>query len=135
MKQAAKFSWPPCGGEKTRAQTRAEARAQARNSEITAGMVRGVVVVVWGCQVSRATKHNNSPLLLCSHSKSQARLWTCGRGDVSTPCFGSHLNPISTRGVILCPPYTNVHTKFPQARLEPYIRRKVTVHKRTSKSG
>ena len=29
---------------------------------------------------------------------SQARLWTCGRGDVSTPIFGSHINPISTRG-------------------------------------
>ena len=28
----------------------------------------------------------------------QARLWACGRGDVSTPNFGSHLNPISTRG-------------------------------------
>ena len=24
-------------------------------------------------------------------------LWACGRGDVSTPSFGSHLNPISTR--------------------------------------
>ena len=29
---------------------------------------------------------------------SQACLWTCGRGDVSTPSFGSHLNTISTRG-------------------------------------
>ena len=49
----------------------------------------------------------------------QARLWACGRGDVSTPSFGSHLNPISTRGGRLCPPYTGVHTKFwkPQARL------------------
>ena len=28
----------------------------------------------------------------------QARLWACGRGDVSTPSFGSLLNPISTRG-------------------------------------
>ena len=28
----------------------------------------------------------------------QARLWACGRGDMSTPSFGSHLNPISTRG-------------------------------------
>ena len=25
-------------------------------------------------------------------------LWACVRGDVSTPSFGSHLNPISTRG-------------------------------------
>ena len=49
----------------------------------------------------------------------QARLWACGRGDVSTPSFGSHLNPISTRGGRSCPPYTGVHTKFwePQARL------------------
>ena len=49
----------------------------------------------------------------------QARLWPCGRGDLSTPSFGSHLNPISTRGGRLCPPYTGVHTKFwkPQARL------------------
>ena len=47
----------------------------------------------------------------------------CGRGDVSTPSFGSHFNPISTRGSRLCPPYTGVHTKFwkPQARLNlPY---------------
>ena len=42
----------------------------------------------------------------------QARLWTCGRGEVSTPSFGSHLNPISTREGRLCPPYTGVHTKF-----------------------
>ena len=28
----------------------------------------------------------------------QARLWPCGRGDLSTPSFGSQLNPISTRG-------------------------------------
>ena len=33
-----------------------------------------------------------------SRSYMQARLWACGRGDMSTPCFGSHLNPISTRG-------------------------------------
>ena len=42
----------------------------------------------------------------------QARLWTCGRGDMSTPSFGSHLNPISSKGVRLCLPYTGVHTKF-----------------------
>ena len=42
----------------------------------------------------------------------QARLWACGRGDVSTPSFGSPLNPISTKGGRLCPPYTGVHTKF-----------------------
>ena len=28
----------------------------------------------------------------------QARLWACGRGEVSTPSFGCQLNPISTRG-------------------------------------
>ena len=28
----------------------------------------------------------------------QARLWACGRGDMSTPSFGSNLNPISTKG-------------------------------------
>ena len=28
----------------------------------------------------------------------QARLWVCGRGDTSTPSFGSNLNPISTSG-------------------------------------
>jgi len=28
--------------------------------------------------------------------KCQARLWACGSGDVSTPSFGSYLNPIST---------------------------------------
>ena len=52
----------------------------------------------------------------------QARLWACGRGDVSSPSFGSHPNPISTRGVggRLCPPYTGVYTKFwkPQACLQ-----------------
>ena len=42
----------------------------------------------------------------------QARLSACGRGDVSTPSFGSHPNPISTMGGRLCPPYTGVHTKF-----------------------
>ena len=49
----------------------------------------------------------------------QARLWACGYGDVSTPSFCSHLNPISTRGGRLCPPYTGVNTKFwkPQVRL------------------
>ena len=36
---------------------------------------------------------------LCSVEKhKQAHLWACGRGDVSIPSFGSHLNPISTRG-------------------------------------
>ena len=30
--------------------------------------------------------------------KQKARLFACGRGDVSTPSFGSHLNPISARG-------------------------------------
>jgi hypothetical protein len=29
---------------------------------------------------------------------SQVRLWACGHGDISTSSFGSHLNPISTRG-------------------------------------
>ena len=33
----------------------------------------------------------------------QARLWACGRGDVSTPSFGSHPNPISTRGGQIMP--------------------------------
>ena len=32
-------------------------------------------------------------------------LWACGRGDVSTPSFVSHLDPISTKGGRLCPPY------------------------------
>ena len=35
--------------------------------------------------------------MMCSYYI-QARLWACGCGDVSTPSFGSHLNPISTRG-------------------------------------
>ena len=42
----------------------------------------------------------------------QARLWACGRGDTSTPSFGIYLNPISTKGGRLCPPYSNVHIKF-----------------------
>ena len=47
--------------------------------------------------------------------------WACGRGAVSTPRFGSHFNPIPTRGKggRLWPPNTDVPTKFlkPQARL------------------
>ena len=31
----------------------------------------------------------------------QAHLWACGRGDVSTPSFGSYLNPISTSRQIM----------------------------------
>ena len=31
-------------------------------------------------------------------SEEQARLWAYGRGDVSTPSSGSHLNPIPTKG-------------------------------------
>ena len=33
----------------------------------------------------------------------QVRLWAFGRGDVSTPSFGSHPNPISTRGGQIMP--------------------------------
>ena len=33
-----------------------------------------------------------------SNFTTQVRLWTCGRGDKSTPSFGIYLNPISTRG-------------------------------------
>ena len=59
---------------------------------------------------------------LSKMDQTQARLWACGRGDMSTPSFGSHLNPISTGGGRFCPPYTGVHTKFwkPQARLMSY---------------
>ena len=58
--------------------------------------------------------------LLVHTYTSQARLWVCRRGDVSTSSIGSHLNPISTRGGRLCPPYAGVHTKLwkPQARLD-----------------
>ena len=47
-----------------------------------------------------------------SYDPIQAPLWACGQGDTSTPSFGTYLNPISTRGCRLCPPYTGVHTKF-----------------------
>ena len=33
----------------------------------------------------------------------QARLWACGRGDVSTPSFDCHLNPIPTGGGQIMP--------------------------------
>ena len=36
--------------------------------------------------------------LSMEHGTYQACLWACGCGDMSTPSFGSHLNPISTRG-------------------------------------
>ena len=44
-----------------------------------------------------------------------------GGGEVYTPSFGSHLNPISTRGQIMPTLYTGVHNKFwkPQAHLIP----------------
>ena len=59
----------------------------------------------------------------------QARLWACGRGDMSTPSFDSHLNPISTRGAEYALPHTGVHTKFlkPQARLHPIPTLKLAV--------
>ena len=34
----------------------------------------------------------------------QARLWACGRGDMSTSSFGIYLNPISTRGAAYAHP-------------------------------
>ena len=42
----------------------------------------------------------------------QAHLWACGRGNVSTPIFVSHLNPISTREGRLCPSCTDIPNKF-----------------------
>ena len=64
----------------------------------------------WGCK--------RQQLIAISESLhvSQECLWACGRGDVSTPSFGSHLNRISIR---LCPHYTGLHTMFwkPHARL------------------
>ena len=42
--------------------------------------------------------HWNHCLVILLVLLKQARLWACGRGDVSTPSFGSHPNPISTRG-------------------------------------
>ena len=55
----------------------------------------------------------------CSPNRVRARLWAYGRGDVSAPTFGIHLNPISTWRGRLCPTYSGVYTKFwkPQARL------------------
>ena len=44
------------------------------------------------------SKHKPCIFFRCTVVLVQARLWGCGRGDVSTPSFGSHLNPISTRG-------------------------------------
>ena len=43
--------------------------------------------------------------------------------DWSLPSFGSHLNPISTRGGRLCPPYTGVlgWLKFAVAALQHYL--------------
>ena len=38
-------------------------------------------------------------IILCQiYETCQARLWACGRGDMSAPIFGSYPNPISTRG-------------------------------------
>ena len=50
--------------------------------------------------------------------------------DWSLPSFGSHLNPISTRGGRLCPPYTGVlgWIKFAVAALHGRSQRQNTVH-------
>ena len=45
----------------------------------------------WGC------KRQQLIAIPESLHVSQECLWACGRGDVSTPSFGSYLNPISTR--------------------------------------
>ena len=42
-----------------------------------------------------------------AHAGAPVDIGTWGR-----PSFGSHLNPIPTRGDRLCPPYTDVPTKF-----------------------
>ena len=55
----------------------------------------------------------------------KARLRACWCWDVSTPSFGSHLKqPYSDQKGRLCPPYTDVHTKFwkPQERLEVWLK-------------
>ena len=62
-------------------------------------------VHLWICDLRAVGKSENPGV-------PQARLWAWGRGDMSTPSFGSHLNPISTMGGRLCSPYTGVHTKF-----------------------
>ena len=43
-------------------------------------------------------KQFDASCLLASKSKRMMHLWACGRRDVSTPSFGSHLIPISTGG-------------------------------------
>ena len=53
------------------------------------------------CQGTKALDIWRFPVDFISNLKLQVRMWTCGRGDVSTPSFGSHLNPISTRGQIM----------------------------------
>ena len=62
-----------------------------------------------------AMRDFNKKVVMYVHiiTATQARLWACGCGDVSTPSFGSHLNPISTRGADYAhPSYIGVHTKF-----------------------
>ena len=51
----------------------------------------------------------------------QARLWACGRGDVSTPSFGSHLNPISTRGADYAHPILVSTPSFESHRRACYV--------------
>ena len=47
-----------------------------------------------------AMRDFNKKVVMYVHiiTATQARLWACGFGDVSTLSFGSHLNPILTRG-------------------------------------
>ena len=45
-----------------------------------------------------ATADSSVPMWKLLSILSQARLWARGCGDVSSPSFGSHPNPISTRG-------------------------------------
>ena len=56
-------------------------------------------------------------LMLIKQAMDQARLWTCRCGDISTPSFNSHLNPILTKGgqivptiyVLMSPPSFESH--------------------------
>ena len=52
-------------------------------------------------------------------NKRQTRLWACGCGDVSTPSFGSHFHPITTKGGQIIPTLYWCPIKFwkPRARL------------------
>ena len=77
------------------------------------------MVRFWACPVVPLSRDKKNPCPVVSFVPGQLKdVWrNCGNvdvaRDVSTPSFGSHLNPIPTKGGSrLCPPYNDDPTKI-----------------------